>query len=286
MPRWNLTTMADPITPAEPRRTARQLSLVILLMIAVGGLLSTLIAKSRWWLPPVASVQGIEIDRLFYVTLVVTGIAFILVHLVLALFVWMGGRQQTAAHWHDNRTLELTYTLAPAAIMLTLVSMGAVVWARIHAPAPEDALVVEVRAEQFGWSFRYPGADGTFGRFDATLINARTNPLGLDPADPAGRDDIVARGGDLHLVANRPVHVRLRSKDVLHSFFIPQFRVKQDAVPGVTIPVVFTPTKPGSYEIACAELCGVGHYIMRGKITVESQAAFDAWLASQQPAAP
>jgi len=278
--------MADPITPPDPRRTARQLSLVILLMIVVGGVAMTLAARSRWWLPPVASTQGIEIDRLFYTTLVVTGIAFVLVHLVLALFVWMGGRRQTAAYWHDNRTLELTYTLTPAAILLTLVSMGAVVWGRIHAPPPENALVVEVRAEQFGWFFRYPGADGTFGRVEPALINARRNPLGLDPADPAGQDDIVARGGDLHLVVNRPVHVRLRSKDVLHSFFVPQFRVKQDAVPGVTIPVVFTPTRAGNFEIACAELCGVGHYIMRGKITVESQAAFDAWLAGQQPAAP
>ncbi|MGH2398403.1 MAG: cytochrome c oxidase subunit II [bacterium] len=278
--------MSDPIVPPDPRRTARQLSLVILLMIAVGGLLSTLIARSHWWLPPVASVQGIEIDRLFYTTLVVTGIVFVLVHVVLAVFVWMGGRQQKAAYWHDNRTLELSYTLAPAAIMLTLVAMGAVVWGRIHTPPPEDALVVEVRAEQFGWLFRYPGTDGAFGRVVPALINARTNPLGLDPADPAGQDDIVARGGDLHLVVNRPVHVRLRSKDVLHSFFIPQFRVKQDAVPGVTIPVVFTPTKAGNFEIACAELCGVGHYIMRGKVTVESQAAFDAWLAGQRPAAP
>jgi len=286
VPRWNFTTMADPITPPDPRRTARQLSLVILLMIVVGGVAMTLAARSRWWLPPVASTQGIEIDRLFYTTLVVTGIAFVLVHLVLALFVWMGGRRQTAAYWHDNRTLELTYTLTPAAILLTLVSMGAVVWGRIHAPPPENALVVEVRAEQFGWFFRYPGADGTFGRVEPALINARRNPLGLDPADPAGQDDIVARGGDLHLVVNRPVHVRLRSKDVLHSFFVPQFRVKQDAVPGVTIPVVFTPTRAGNFEIACAELCGVGHYIMRGKITVESQAAFDAWLAGQQPAAP
>lgn len=279
-------TMSDPVAPPDPRRTARQLSLVILLMIAVGGLLSTLWARSRWWLPTVASAQGIEIDRLFYITLVVTGIAFVLVHLALALFVWMGGRRQTAAYWHDNRTLELTYTLAPAAILLTLVSMGAVVWGRIHMPAPENAIVVEVRAEQFGWIFRYPGADGSFGRVDPKLINVRTNPLGVDPADSAGEDDIVVRGGDLHLVVNRPVHVRLRSKDVLHSFFIPQFRVKQDAVPGVTIPVVFTPTRLGNYEIACAELCGVGHYIMRGKITVVTQAAFDAWLGSQRPAAP
>lgn len=276
--------MPDPVPTPDPRRVARQLSLVILLLVALGGVISTLVARRRWWLLPAASTQGIEIDRLFYITLIVTGIAFVLVHLVLALFVWLGGRQRVAAYWHENRTLELTYTLAPAAILITLIAMGAVVWARIHTPAPPNALLVEVRAEQFGWVFRYPGADGRFGRVDASLINLRTNPLGLDPADPAGADDIVTR--ELHLVGNRPVHVRLRSKDVLHSFFVPAFRVKQDAVPGMTIDVVFEPTTNGPYELACAELCGVGHYIMRGKIVVEPQAAFDTWVAAQQPAAP
>jgi len=273
-----------PGAPAEPRRTARQLSLLILLMIVGGGVASFLVARGRWWLLPPASTQGVEIDRLFYTTLVVTGIAFVLVHVLLALFVWMGSRRQQAAYWHDHRTLELTYTLVPAAILVTLISMGAVVWARIHAPAPPNALLVEVRGEQFGWRFRYPGPDGVLGRVNPALINLRTNPLGLDPADPAGRDDIQTT--ELHLVGNRPVRVRLRSRDVLHSFFIPAFRVKQDAVPGMTVDVVFTPTREGRYEIACAELCGVGHYIMRGKITVESQAAFDAWLAGQRQEAP
>lgn len=274
--------MPDPVPTPDPRRGARQLSLVILL-VAIAGVISTFVARSRWWMLPAASTQGVEIDRLFTTTLIVTGFVFVLVHLVLALFVWLGGRSRTAAHWHDHRTLELTYTLAPAAILVTLISMGAVVWTRIHTPAPPDALVVEVRAEQFGWVFRYPGPDGRLGRTDPTLIT-RTNPLGLDPADPAGRDDVVTR--ELHLVGDRPVHVRLRSKDVLHSFFVPAFRVKQDAVPGMTIDLVFQPTTPGTYELACAELCGVGHYIMRGKVVVEPQATFNAWLAAQQPAAP
>ncbi len=276
--------MNDPAERTAARSTARTYGLVILLMIVVGGVGSFLAARTRWWLPTGASAQAVEIDRLFYTTLAVTGIAFVLVHVLLALFVWQGGRTERAAHFPEHRTLELTYTLAPAAILVTLISMGAVVWARIHQPAPAGALLVEVRAEQFGWLFRYPGGDGVFGRFEAPLINARTNPLGLDPADAAGRDDIVAR--ELHLVTNRPVHVRLRAKDVVHSFFIPAFRVKQDAVPGVTIDVVFTPTKAGAYEVACAELCGVGHYIMRGKITVEPQQAFEGWLASQARAAP
>jgi cytochrome c oxidase subunit 2 len=278
-----MTTPAD-ANRAATRKAARNLSLGILLMVVVGGVGSFLIARGRWWLPPEASTQAIEIDRLFYTTLVVTGIAFVLVHVLLALFVWQGGRAERAEHLAEHNTLELTYTLVPAAILVTLIAMGSVVWARVHQPAPAGALLVEVRAEQFGWLFRYPGADGTFGRYEARLINARTNPIGLDPADPAGRDDIVT--SELHLVTNRTVHVRLRSKDVIHSFFIPTFRVKQDAVPGMTQNVVFTPNRAGSYEIACAELCGVGHYIMRGKISVESQQAFNTWLASQVPAAP
>jgi cytochrome c oxidase subunit 2 len=150
----------------------------------------------------------------------------------------------------------------------------------VHAPAPPDALTVEVRAEQFTGFVRYPGPDGVFGRIDPARMNIQTNPMGLDPADPAGADDIVTR--DLHLVEDRAVRVRLRAKDVLHSFFVPQFRVKQDAVPGETIETRFTPTLAGDFEIACAELCGVGHYVMRGKVKVESQQAFDAWLAQQK----
>ena len=276
--------MAEPVTFTDARRTARQLSLALLLVIGGGGVLSFLVARARWWLPPAASTQAADIDRLFATTLAVTGLVFILVHVLLALVIWAGARRKAADYWHDHRTLELTYTLAPAAILVTLIAMGGVVWARIHQPAPPNAVLVEVRAEQFGWVFRYPGADGQFGRVDPSSINLRANPLGLVADDPAGADDVVVR--ELHLVENRPVHVRLRSKDVLHSFFIPQFRVKQDAVPGMTIDVIFQPTKAGGYEIACAELCGVGHYIMRGKIVVEPQAAFDVWLASQQPALP
>lgn len=267
---------------SDARRTGRQLGALILLMVVIGGVVMTLAARSRWWLPPVASTHGEDIDRLFYVTLVVTGIAFILVHLLLAAFVWRYPARGTerAAYWHEDRTLELTYTLVPAAILVTLISMGAVVWARIHSPAPPNALVVDVRAEQFGWIARYPGADGIFGRVDPARIRIRDNPMGLDPTDPASSDDVVSR--ELHLIVNRPVRIRLRSKDVLHSFFIPQFRVKQDAVPGMTVETWFQPTKEGDYEIACAELCGVGHYIMRGKVKVESQQAFDAWLAQQK----
>ncbi len=275
--------MAEVPGSAGERRTGRQLASLLVVMVVLGGVGMTLLARGRWWLLPVASAHGVDVDRLIYTTLVVTGIVFVLVHVLMAAFVWLYADRGTgrASYWHDDRTLELTYTLVPAAVLVTLISMGAVVWGRVHSPAPADAMVVDVRAEQFGWLFRYPGPDGVFGRTDPARINVRDNPMGLDRADSAGADDIVVRGGDLHLAVNRPVRVRLRSKDVLHSFFIPAFRVKQDAVPGMTIELWFTPTREGKYEIACAELCGVGHYIMRGQITVESQQAVQAWLAQQ-----
>ncbi len=276
--------MAAAPPPPDARTTGRQFGALIFGMIVVGGVVLTLVARNLWWLPPVASAHGLEVDRLFYTTLVVTGIVFVGVHALLAFFVWRYGARggERAAYWHEDRTLELTYTLVPAAILVSLVSMGAVVWSRVHSAPPPNAEVIEVRGEQFGWVARYPGPDGVFGRIYPELINTIKNPMGLDPADPAGADDIVTR--EVHLVVNKPIRIRLRSKDVIHSFFIPAFRVKQDAVPGMTVEIWFIPTKEGDYEIACAELCGVGHYIMRGKLKVETQAAFDAWYAQQPPA--
>jgi len=276
--------MAEIPASAGERRTGRQLASLLVVMVVLGGVGMTLLARGRWWLLPVASAHGVDIDRLIYTTLVVTGIVFVLVHLLIAAFVWRYADRGTgrAAYWHDDRTLELTYTLVPAAVLVTLISMGAVVWGRVHSPAPADAMAVEVRGEQFGWLFRYPGSDGVFGRIDPARISRPgdpSNPMGLDPADPASADDIVTR--ELHVAVDRPVRVRIRSKDVLHSFFIPAFRVKQDAVPGMTIEIWFTPTREGKYEIACAELCGVGHYIMRGQVIVESQQAVQTWLAQQ-----
>ncbi len=252
-------------------------------MVLVGGVGSFLWAMRHMWLPPVASQQGIDVDRLFTITLIVTGIAFILVHLVLGIFAWRyadRGQKERAYYWHDNRTLELTWTLVPAAVLVTLISMGAVVWLRVHSAPPADVMVVDVHAQQFGWMFRYPGPDGKFGRNEGIRMKP-DNPLGIDPADPAGRDDIVTR--ELHVILGQPVQVRLSSTDVLHSFFLPNFRVKQDVVPGMYTTAWFVPTASGKFEIACAELCGVGHYIMRNQVVVEpTRAAFDAWLGKQR----
>jgi cytochrome c oxidase subunit 2 len=152
-----------------------------------------------------------------------------------------------------------------------------------------EALIVQVTGEQFAWNFHYAGNDGAFGRTDISLLDLQSNPLGLDRSDPAGMDDITTVN-QLYLPVNRPIIVRLRSKDVIHSFGVPEFRVKQDAVPGLTIPIWFIPnvttaemrTRTGDpefqYEIACAQLCGLGHYRMRGFVTVQTAEEFQKWM--------
>ena len=269
-------------TTSGTKRSAALLGIALALLI-VAAVAGTLAARSRWWLPPLASAQGRPIDQLFFVTFGIISVAFVLVHGLLALFVWLyRDRGQRASYWHENRALELTYTIIPAIVMTGLTLSAAGLWSRIHSAPPPQALVVEVRGEQFGWKARYPGPDGKFGRIDPRHYNARENPWALDPADPAAQDDLVldiSTTGELHLVVDRPVEVRIRAKDVLHSFFVPAFRVKQDAVPGMVTSIWFTPTQTGPYEIACAELCGPLHYIMRGKIVVQTQEEYDAWLA-------
>src|SRR3990172_2750145 len=212
-------------------------ALALLIVAAVAG---TLAARSRWWLPPLASAQGRPIDQLFFVTFGIISVAFVLVHGLLALFVWLyRDRGQRASYWHENLALELTYTIIPAIVMTGLTLSAAGLWSRIHSAPPPQALVVEVRGgggERWGWRPPPPGPEGNFGRIPPRHYSARENPWALDPADPAAQDDLVldiSTTGELHLVVDRPVEVRIRAKDVLHSFFIPAFRVKQDAVPGM-----------------------------------------------------
>lgn len=155
------------------------------------------------------------------------------------------------------------------------------VWsARVDAfPSERESTVVRVVAEQFAWNVHYPGADRTFGRTDIKLVGP-ANPLGLDRSDPAAKDDVTTINR-LNIPVNRPVIVYLSSKDMVHSFALPQMRVKQDATPGIPQPVWFTPTRTGQWEIACSQLCGLGHYRMRGFYAVQTQAEFDAWLTRE-----
>jgi cytochrome c oxidase subunit 2 len=268
----------------DERATGLILALVIAVGVVVGGIALGVYSRARWWLPPVASQHGPEVDRLFYSTLWITTVVFAGVHLLLAYAVWKAAASagRKALHFADNHRLELTYTIIPAIGLAIMVTMSGVVWAKIHRPVPENALEIDYRAEQFAWLARYPGPDGKFGQVDPKLIEPRRNPMGLVPTDPAAKDDITSR--ELHLVINRPVKIRLRATGVIHSFYIPAMRVKQDAMPGQTISIWFVPTEAGKFEVACAELCGLGHYAMRGNVVVESQPEFTEWLAKQKPA--
>ena len=154
-------------------------------------------------------------------------------------------------------------------------------WGKASGSGPGDRRrqgtpVVEVMGEQFAWNFRYAGPDGVFGKTDPTLITS-TNPFGLDKTDPAAKDDILSIN-QLHLPEGKPIRLRIRSHDVIHSFFLPYQRIKQDAVPGMQIELWFVPNRAGQYEIACSQLCGLGHYRMQAHLTVESQEEFEKWL--------
>lgn len=269
--------MADGTGPG--RFTLSGIVLAGLIVILIVASLYLFIAQP-YWFPILASEHGSRIDGLFMAVLVVSGIAFVLVQGALGFFVARYGEngRERAAYWHDNPKAEAILLIITAVILTVLVFMGQRVWASIYfSDAPTDATIVEITGEQFLWNFHYAGPDGQFGRTDSKLITS-TNNIGLDRDDPAAKDDVVSIG-NMHAPVNKPVRVRLRSKDVIHSFFLPNFRVKQDAVPGMGIEVWFTPTKAGPFEVACAELCGLGHYRMKAALTIdESQEKFNQWL--------
>jgi len=230
------------------------------------------------WLPPLKSDRE-GIDSALGATLAVTGAVFILTNLLLAYFSWRyqdrPGAQ--AAYWHDDPRLEWTWTLVTAGIMAIFLFGALNLWAKVQQAPPPGAFMVEVTGQQFRWVVRYPGPDGIFGRTDAKLASGDNERayIGLDPKDPNGADDIVLLN-HVYLPQGRPVAVRLRSTDVIHSFFLPNFRVKQDAMPGMMVVTTFTPKASGDFELACAELCGLGHYKMRGEVHVVPPAELEA----------
>jgi cytochrome c oxidase subunit II len=237
-------------------------------------------------LPVDASAQGAEIDNLIVLVHVLMALLFIgwAIYFVIALVRFRQGRNPVASY-HGSKSHFSTYIEGGVAIFeaILLIAFAVPVWARrvSHLPPEKDSTVVRVVAQQFAWNIHYPGPDGVFGRTDIKLVDS-TNPVGLDRSDPAGKDDVVTIN-QLHLPVNRPVIIHLTSRDVIHSFFLPVMRVKQDAIPGMNIPVWFEPIETGKWEIACAQLCGLSHYRMRGFLTVETPAEYAAWLASEAP---
>lgn len=239
-------------------------------------------AAKTWWFPPSINAHGAAYDAQFMRTLIVVGIIFFLAQFALGYVIVRfrdnGGR---AGYSHGNNRLETLWTSATALLFLGLVVMGTRIWAGVHFDeAPSDAIPVQVMAKQFAWNFRYPGADGKFGRTDLKLINdAAGNPFGIDEKDPAGKDDIVS--ASLKVPVGKPVKLSLQSRDVIHNFFVRELRMKQDLVPGMDIPMHFQADQIGVYEVPCSELCGLGHFQMRTTLQVMSAEDFEQWKKAQ-----
>lgn len=235
---------------------------------------------SPWWQTPIAS-NWVSIDSALDITLWICAAAFVALNLFLAwVLVRYRHRPDHRAHYEpENASLEKRLTFWTAIGIAGMLAPGLAAWGK-YVSVPQEAAIVEAVGQQWQWSFRYPGPDGTLGAAAVKYITP-DNPLGLDPLDPFGRDDILIESGDLHLPLGKPVKIVLRSKDVLHDFYVPEFRAKMDLVPGIVTYFWMTPTKTGTYDILCAELCGVGHHEMRGKVVVESPKAFAAWQAQQ-----
>jgi cytochrome c oxidase subunit 2 len=226
------------------------------------------------------------IDHQFGLTMAATGVAFILAQGLLGLFVLQYRERGRAVRYvHGNTGIEAAGAIVIGIVFIILAIMGQKVWAGLHiAPAAAGSMPIEIMGEQFAWNVRYPGPDGKFGQTSPTLYDPIENLVGIDPKDPAGKDDFVILN-NLVVPVGQPIELRLRSKDVIHSFFMPALRIKQDSVPGMQIPLRFQAEKVGNYEIACAELCGLGHYRMRGMLQVMEPAAYAAWLQEQAAAA-
>jgi cytochrome c oxidase subunit II len=242
---------------------------LMLVLLAVGTVL-LFVGQNTWWFPPNYSTHGGAIDAQFMRTLVVVGIAFVGAQVALGYAVFRFGRKgdARATYSHGSTRLEITWTLITAAIFIAIAVLGQKVWAQLHLnEPPAGAVKVNVVGQQFQWNFHYPGADSEFGKTDPKFYDdSALNYVGLDPSDAKGRDDVQAT--TLVIPVNRPVELTMRSKDVIHSLFIPHMRIKQDVVPGLAIRVHFTPTRAGRYEIPCAELCGNNHFNMKSFLLV------------------
>ena len=212
------------------------------------------------WLPEDVSPYGAGIDSLFYIIYYITAAAFILVTvlMVLFLFIYRHREGRRAVYTHGNTTLELVWTVVPALVFIGLGFASKAKWDEIKLNVPDTDVVVQVTAKQFNWEILYPGPDGKFNTEDDKQID-----------------------NDIHVPVGKPIRVILKARDVIHSFFLPVMRVKQDAIPGMRIPVWFEATKTGTYEVACAQLCGNNHYSMRALMYIQQPTDFEKWLAEK-----
>lgn len=281
-------------------KTANNINATLFLLFLIFGMIGAVWSTFHYsdlFLPEPSSEHGVWLRNMFFWTLVATVPVFIITHIALFWFSFKYRHDENRKSYyypHNNR-LELIWTIIPAIVMILLVYEGLRNWYKITGPAPQEAMIVEATAQQFFWTLRYSGTDNKLGQKTVLLINSDNgqNALGQDWKDKANHDDFIAE--ELHMPVGKPILVKINSIDVLHSFFLPHFRVKMDAVPGIPTQFWFTPTKTTqqmreelgdpnfNYELACAELCGQSHYNMRKVVVVESQEEFDEWRKQQEP---
>ena len=246
-----------------------------------------------------ASDHGKNIDTMLEITIIITGIVFIITQFCLFWFSYkyQESDKRKAYYYPHNNKLEIIWTVIPAIVLTVMVGFGLYYWFKITGEAPKNAMEVEVTGKQFEWMYRYPGKDKILGKkFYKLIDNAKDNPLGQIWDDNANHDDIVITGGDpLHLIVNKPVRLVINAQDVIHDVGLAHFRMKMDAVPGTPTTIWFTPIKTTKqereerddpefiYDLSCDQMCGRGHFGMRGTIIVETQEEFDRWMASKKP---
>jgi cytochrome c oxidase subunit II len=252
-------------------------ALVLVLLVVITLLFHFL---SPWWFTPIAS-NWQTVDDTVNVTFWVTGVVFVLVNAFLAYAVYKyRHRAGNKAHYEpENKKLEWWLTGITTVGIAAMLAPGLSVWAKF-VTVPEEATEVEVVGQQWNWSYRLPGSDGELGKTDVRKISL-DNPFGMDADDPLGQDDVLVSSSQLVLPVNKPVKLLLRAKDVNHQFAVPQFRVKMDMVPGMVTYFWFTPTRTGEFDALCEQLCGIAHYIMRGRVVITEEEQYERWLASQ-----
>ena len=252
---------------------------VIIVIVALGSVLFHLM--SPWWWTPIASNWS-YIDHTIELTFWITGVVFVAVVLFVAYCVYNFRHEEgrKAIYEPENKKLELWLTIATGIGVAAMLAPGLFVWGQ-YVTVPANATELEVVGQQWQWSYRLPGKDGKLGTSFSNLI-APENPLGVNPRDTSGQDDLVVEGGEIHVPLGKPVKVLLRAVDVLHDFYVPEFRAKMDIIPGMVTYFWFTPTRTGTFDVLCAELCGVGHHIMRGKVMVDTEADYQTWLGQQK----
>jgi cytochrome c oxidase subunit 2 len=252
---------------------------LILLLVAIGSVLFHL--YSPWWWTPIATDWS-YIDHTINITFWITGFVFtaVIAFMAYCVFRFRHKEGRRADYNPENKRLEWWLSVGTGIGVAAMLAPGLVVWHQF-VTVPPDATEVEVMGQQWQWSFRLPGKDNRLGTSDVRNISPE-NPMGLNRDDPHGQDDVVIENGDLHLPIGKPVKVLLRSVDVLHDFYVPEFRAKMDMVPGMVTYFWIRPIRTGTFDVLCAELCGAAHYQMRTKVIVEEESDYHAWLGQQK----